>query len=525
MAANNVPRLVMRKNIWETFPEVSVKPLGRGANGADRHGVEWHNQRLRAYSQTHRVTEAEAKRQIIPRVERALRASSSWTVEPALPGSDYIFILATAFKKPETRKANNLRNGNQTRKANNRPMVRRWNREPNTRNARANQARNNATKRKSSPSPPSPVAAAPAAAPAPPANNGTRVNVELSGDELIRKVRSIVNKFSDRTLEKLSNDLAAIVPKTEADFSAMIRTILDLTVSNTAFKSQGFHPYTIYAIHKMNAKHQTRPYPVLPSDAIVAEFMGRMGDKLYVDPEVSDSMGNNIINANKKDYYSRLLFLGYLYREGFLPWAALQSVLSHLQTAAMDLDAEMHDVRVRGFLSVLIRAGKRMVAEGGEPTKALHAYLDTIRTLKETTTMSGVRIACTEFLESMENNFTIGAGVREWVLGAPMHNIQVKPKAKTPEAVAKPKQEKLGSDISELWRRFPLDVKQEQGLYVVRFHNKKLAERFQRESARFKTQYDLQTAMGSHILSILDHSDHWKRGPVIAGTLVTIVPK
>jgi hypothetical protein len=39
------PVLVRREDIWRYFPVNSVQ-LGRGANGADRHGIEWHRKKL-----------------------------------------------------------------------------------------------------------------------------------------------------------------------------------------------------------------------------------------------------------------------------------------------------------------------------------------------------------------------------------------------------------------------------------------------------------------------------------------------
>jgi hypothetical protein len=198
-------------------------------------------------------------------------------------------------------------------------------------------------------------------------------------------------------------------------------------------------------------------------------------------------------------------------------------VLSKLAAAAKDAEGDyrLQDAAIQGLLFVLIRAGRRMEAEGGAAAGQLEGLKTDIRGLSESVRRGAIKSLCLDFLEAAAEGYTIKEG-KPWAVGAPKDAIQaLKPAA--PAAPVAPAAEGLGSDIAELWRRFPLDVKQQGNMWVIRFHMKKLGERFAREAGRYRTQADLESALSKHVLSLIDNSRYWKRGPVVPGALVTVV--
>jgi hypothetical protein len=194
-----------------------------------------------------------------------------------------------------------------------------------------------------------------------------------------------------------------------------------------------------------------------------------------------------------------------------------------LETDPDELDYRIYDGYAQGLMYTLIRAGARMVAEGGEAAATFQSILVGIERLSKEAKRGFVRSDALEFLESATHGFKIKAGMT-WTIGAPISDVRVKhAKAAAP---AQPAQVPgLGADIGELWRRFPLDVKQEGAMYVVRFHNKKLRERYEKEGGKYRTVGDLEAVLARHIIQLVDTSAFWKRGPAMPGTLVTIVKK
>ena len=87
------PTLKLRKNIWTYFP-VTLDARGKGANGAERHCVEWHNTKVRQMAKEAGKSEAAMKAEILPRLLRALSAARGWTVEAPEPGTRCIATLA-----------------------------------------------------------------------------------------------------------------------------------------------------------------------------------------------------------------------------------------------------------------------------------------------------------------------------------------------------------------------------------------------------------------------------------------------
>ena len=81
-----MPTLRLRKDIWENFP-VSVVPLGKGVDGAERHAVVWHHNNFAAWREerTERICDwLDYEDDQTRRLYKALAASTRWTVEPAI---------------------------------------------------------------------------------------------------------------------------------------------------------------------------------------------------------------------------------------------------------------------------------------------------------------------------------------------------------------------------------------------------------------------------------------------------------
>jgi hypothetical protein len=136
-----------------------------------------------------------------------------------------------------------------------------------------------------------------------------------------------------------------------------------------------------------------------------------------------------------------------------------------------------------------------------------------------------IRSAATDFIEAVDGGFMIKEGM-PWTIGAPKTDVKVRPAAVAATRQAQAPAAGLGEDIGELWRRFPLDVKQDGPLYLVKFHRKKLADRLAKET-RFKSAADLEAALTKQVMGLIDASKHWKRGPAVgdAGVFVSIVKK
>jgi hypothetical protein len=234
------------------------------------------------------------------------------------------------------------------------------------------------------------------------------------------------------------------------------------------------------------------------------------------------------VALQKRFFRSVMLFTGFLYRDGLMPWTSYKRLLRHLaawvfETATGDLDYRVFDGYAQGLMYSLIRAGARMVAEGGEAAAMFASLAEGIGRLSVEAKRGYIRTDAKEFLASAEAGFKIKPGMT-WTIGAPLTDVHAK--AKSPAAAPVAPAVYLGADIAELWRRFPLDVKQDGPMYIVRFHNKKLRERFEKEPAgKYRTAANLESTLTKHILGLVDNSVLWKRGPVVAGTLVTVVKR
>ena len=89
--------LNQRKDIWENFP-VSLKPLGRGADGAERHAVVWNRKNISAMRS--KIPNVEnwihCEKNIQTTLMNALKSNPRWVVEPSYTAQQ-ICILRMVF--------------------------------------------------------------------------------------------------------------------------------------------------------------------------------------------------------------------------------------------------------------------------------------------------------------------------------------------------------------------------------------------------------------------------------------------
>ena len=496
-----IPQLKLRKDVWTYFP-VNMDAMGRGANGADRYGIEWHNMKVRSAAASEGISAEFYKQRTLPVLIKALRDSTAWTVEAPPPGGRFIAVIAMRFGGPVAAPPRNA-----TRR-----LSPKRNASP-PKNRKASKSPKASPTRKASKSP----KASPTRKASP---------ARLSGNALIKKARGILNILADSTVDRLSTEFAnTIVPKTDADFAALMELILD-----TMLDTQAYHPLIIKLLQTLDAKHSSRPYPQKPSAALAALLLERVRSEprfvlLDIQAEEGDIEMTNAVEEDimrqKRYHRSAMLFLGFMYREGLLSAAQLTPVLQTLLAAAKTSDADyrLQDAAVQGLVFALMRAGQRLEMEA--PAE-MATYKTEIAGLAETIRRGAIRSLCLDFAEAAAEGYKIKEGT-PWAVGAPRTDIRGAVKAPLLAAPVAPAAEGLGADIGELWRRFPLDVKEQGGVWVIRFHMKKLGERYAKEAGRYRSQDELAAALQRHILSLIDNSKHWRRGPVVPGALVTVV--
>jgi hypothetical protein len=494
-----LPDLRLRKDIWAHFP-VNVDSMGRGANGSDRHCVEWHNQKVRQIAQAEGKTPDQVKKELLPRLIGSLSASRAWTVEAPEPGSKCVAVIAMRFAPANTRRANRVGN-NATRRANKAKPNLEWRRSPKRASAnktnknkphKASNKKNNATKKA-------------------PKNLS-----DLTGEALGKKAMAILNKMSDATFDRLAAEFASLQPKTASDHDRLVQVLVDI-----AMDQQAYHPLLIRLFHVLEAKDKSLV------EAVVAKIVARcMEEPLFAKMEVASENENASPNKNieekvllqKRFFRATTLITGFLYRDGFLAWSEFSKVLQQFasivfETDPAEFDYRVYDANAQALLYLLIRGGARMQAE---EAAAFAQMIANVEKLSKEAKRGLIRNDALEFLDAVKNNFLIKPNMT-WTIGAPTTDI----KKKTPP---KPKEAGLGSDIAELWRRFPLDVKQVGDHYQVRFHNKKLQERYQKDG-KFKSVEDMKDALSRQILRLVDNSEHWVQGPAIPGTFLTLEPR
>ena len=86
----------LRKDIWSKFP-VIVVPLGRGTDGAERHGIVWHRKKLaalRSELSLENWQQHETHQHAI--LMETLQSSKRWTVEVS-PHPEHICVIRMKF--------------------------------------------------------------------------------------------------------------------------------------------------------------------------------------------------------------------------------------------------------------------------------------------------------------------------------------------------------------------------------------------------------------------------------------------
>lgn len=96
VSAIPVKTLKLRKDIWSKFP-VIVVPLGRGTDGAERHGIVWHRKKLiflRAALPLEAWQSYESVQQL--NLIESLRLGKRWTVETSMH-PEHICVIRMKF--------------------------------------------------------------------------------------------------------------------------------------------------------------------------------------------------------------------------------------------------------------------------------------------------------------------------------------------------------------------------------------------------------------------------------------------
>ncbi len=532
-----VPTLKKRSDIWNYFP-VNSKPLGRGNNRAERHGIEWHMTNLRKMSEITKQSIQVLQKTLTSLLLKALGASPYWRLEEST-NMAYIAKIAMRFDVGTNNTRKNHKNSNSAP-----PVVqyRTWSVAPpveaaaeiaQTRRSPRN-SRNtvNATRRKT-PSPKFKIlpnkpktqaeinenaffARLAAQTSEEKAANNLKRKEQMkkymkTEPEHIKQIRQIVNKLTKDNQEKLTHELVTTIPTSSPAFQESIAVFVDL-----ALNTQAYHPLLIQAVHQMNANPA---FPVRVSEVLSESFMTQFrrafSNPTFLVPQTQQQVLN---------YRCYLLFAGYMYRERFLSWSHFKEVLGRLEEFSADEDnPNIQNEAILGLQYALIRGGKRMQEEG-ESAETFTRLMDYLGDLSKYYGVSRIRIQIQNFLEAVQGGFLIRAS-DPWAVGAPGANVKPVGPVAIVAAPEKPKAKGLGKDIAELWKRYPLDVKSDGRAWLVKFHNKKLAERFEKEKHRFKTVAHMQQEFQKEIQSLVEYSDFWKMGPIIPGTILTVVPK
>jgi hypothetical protein len=460
----STPTLVQASDIWEAFP-VKGSRLKPKSDGEDRYGIQWDRTKLTTLSSETGKSIETLKAEIEPRLRHAIDVSPKWEVEPAAAGAGSAYIMTVFLSEYLP----NLNVG--------------------TRHA------------------------------------PRRIGVNVT--DIIAQARGLIQKTTEKTVDAIIPRFVELVPKNKDESKELMKLVYELAVNQ-----QIFHPVTMKLIRAMDAKQkETKQYHKKPSK-VIAKMAYEMAEEgaAYVEIQKKYNEENNVnvnsaeihINKSKMAFRSNLLFFGYLYHQDMLSFEKLEAILKQYKSGLKAEDYREQDAAIEAMLYILVRAGKSMsmTEEGSELLKSM------IKSLKKTTekiSRMRIKIMVDKFMEAVEHDYRIDADV-SWAIGAPEEGVRIKV-AKTRRS---PKPEGLGEDIGELWRRFPLAVKQQGDRYDVSFHRDKLAKRFtekNRSNGEHKNVKNLEATLERHILALIDNSRYWKRGPEVRGTFVTVVPK
>lgn len=509
-----VVQLRLRKDIWEKFP-VNLDALEKSANGMEQYGIEWHNMKLRTLAAARGIPAEELKKELEVELLEALKAAKGWRVID-VPGKRFFTgIRMQPVGQPQTRRNNAkattaAKAVNATRKAAKQA----------TKAAKAAKT-TKATKQTAK------------------ATKGMKV---LGGEALLKKATGLLNKITDDSAPKIIHQFLELDPETPTDFRNLMNLVFETLMDQL---NQIQHPNYILLLHSMDARHAKHPYPALPSGALLDLLMTRYDkEPIYVALQIgaensSPSAANRAEQQAVKEkiaYRAMLLFLGFMSREGLASRFVVRRVLKDLAQKARDEDADYRarDAAVQGLLFVLIRAG----------TDLAEPYMSLIGEYATSYPRGSVRALCEKFLVAAKHNFQVEEGAHQWHLGAPglkrvseasRAYIQIqqgllmpsnaKGKGKPNAANKTRKVEKLGAEPDALWKRFPTAVKQENGMYIVQIHNKKLGERFELEKAKYANKDALRADLIAKMRAMVAASDHWAFGPDVGSAEFTILRK
>ncbi len=533
-----VPELKTRMDIWKYFP-VAAKPIEDGVK--DR--LEWHISNMIKMSKQTKIKIDDMKVTLLPIVLEALNASKAWITEDG-EGPNGVAILTYVKSEPARNKTQKNKNRRFVNVAPPVVQYRSWYSSapiaaeveaPKPKPLSENKTRRNKRNIKNTRRNANEVAREKNREAQAKLNENAffarmaeRTNEEKAANNLARRermkkyipveaehlkqIRQIVNKLTAENQEKLIQELVAVIPLDSAKFKESMDLFVDL-----ALNTQAYHPLFIEVVKALPEEAPT---------VLAASYMSRF-QKAFSDPAFLVPQGLQ----QTLNYRCYLLFAGYMYRESFLSWSDFHAVLRRLEELIEEDNPSIQNEAIQGLQYALIRGGKRMMSEGGEAAEEFDRYIEILTDLSKYYGVQRIRIQIQIFLDAVKADFRINPS-DPWAVGAPSSNMKPKPKQVAPPVAPRfvaapvaPAPKGLGSDISELWRRYPLDVKQQGDMWVVKFHNKKMTERYEKERRRFPTQAAMQEAFLQEIQSLVENSAVWSLGPSYPGALLTIVSK
>ena len=482
--------------------------------------VEWHITNVRIAARNAGLTENQIKAQLLPKLLKALRANPKWSVREL----DDPKKIAQIYEKPaETRRNSPKNNGNKTR-------------------------RNVAVAAVAAAAVAEPVTESVLATHAAVASSAAAVVVEAAtnakptfGRPMFKKSESktmiaLFNKLTESNLDKILEQFLEITPESEAGMTKVIDTLLHNTTLN-----QHTHPAYVKFIKGIVVRHTTTPYPLEPTtalfDQMCAKFdAGSQGAVMKAGLSRNVNVSNNSFKDAEelqKQFISLGFLAGYLVRDQLLSTAHCERLYRSLVTPSTHKDATVRTLqdedKTMAVLGMLVRAGPRLVltpeahpllaelmafvtALASKPTNLLVAkakdLLDCARdgwNVKDAAFLVG---APPELAVPRATVAVPAAAARE-IRVAVAHAAAERAPERAERGPARVAADGLGPDVTQLYRRFPLEVLQldaEENYYLVKIHGKKLAERC---GADEKCKADIL----KHLDELVSKSTHWERKP------------
>ena len=512
------PTLESTQNIFRKFRHVIYD--------APTQIVKWHVSNIRATAAAERMTEAQVKDQIRPRLLKALRASPLWSVRELDDPKEIAKLTMKPIASAAATSAVATVVANATRRAN----VGNAN---GTRNAKRNAAAAAATELA--------TAAAVASSAAAVLTEGPE-KVTFGRKPLFKKTESsamlaLFNKLSEKNVDAILEQFIEITPESEAGMVKVIQTLLKMAVAN-----QAWHPIYIQFIKGMALRHDAKPYPVHPITALFDHTCTLMADgspevelRLALPANINDKNDRLLESLTLQRNFISLGYLaGYMVRDQLLSAEQCARMYHILATpasgsASSEVTKEKEKDATMAIFAMILRAGPRLVL-----TPAAHALLAElmafVTVVSSKTPADIVTLAAKDVLDCAS---------RGWAVTHAKHKIGAPPELEIPKAAvvvpkatlaqiatvsnssssaaataaaprhAGPGSLGLGPDVGELYRRFPLEVLQldaEENFFNVKVHGKKMADRCKGVA---KCESDLL----GQIETLVNHSSHWRRMP------------